>query len=273
MSHAWTDPFVTHPAQAVVAVDYDGTLAPIVDDPEQAVADPAAVAALARLAAELGRVAVVTGRPAEVAVRLGGLAAVPGVTVLGHYGLERWQDGRLEQPDAHPGVATARAALADLIAAAPPGTRLEDKGRSVAVHTRTAADPAGTLAALEAPVARLAADLGLEVVPGRFVLELRPPGVDKGQALLGLLAEVGARAVLFAGDDLGDLPAVAALRSTAAADVHAVVVCSDSPESPAALRDAADLVVDGPAGVAAVLTELADALSAPRGSPDGPRSP
>ena len=71
-----------------------------------------------------------------------------------------------------------------------------------------------------------------------------------------LVAEPDTRSVVFAGDDLGDLPAVAALRDL---DLPALVVCSDSPESPAGLRRGADLVVDGPAGVVGFLDALAAA--------------
>ncbi|MBO0816490.1 MAG: trehalose-phosphatase, partial [Actinobacteria bacterium] len=81
------------PSHALVASDYDGTLAPIVDDPAKAVPAPGAVAALTRLAARVGTVAVITGRPAADAVSLGGLAEVPGLLVLGDYGAQRWQAG------------------------------------------------------------------------------------------------------------------------------------------------------------------------------------
>src|SRR5512147_1499375 len=81
------------PRAAVVGLDFDGTLAPIVADPEQARAHPEAVSALAALAPKVASVAVITGRPAGVAVRHAGFAGVPGLehlTVLGHYGAERW---------------------------------------------------------------------------------------------------------------------------------------------------------------------------------------
>ncbi|MFQ6198729.1 trehalose-phosphatase, partial [Streptomyces sp. NPDC000405] len=67
---------LARPERAVVALDFDGTLAPIVPDPERARAHPGAVPALARLAPRLGSVAVVTGRPAGVAVRYGGFAGI-----------------------------------------------------------------------------------------------------------------------------------------------------------------------------------------------------
>src|SRR5215212_9378077 len=73
------DAILARPAHAVIALDFDGTLAPIVADPEQARAHPDAVSALAALAPKVAAVAVVTGRPAGVAVRHGGFAGVPGL--------------------------------------------------------------------------------------------------------------------------------------------------------------------------------------------------
>jgi trehalose 6-phosphate phosphatase len=242
-----------HPSSALVAIDYDGTLAPVVARPEDAVPAPGAVDALVRLAARVGRVAVVTGRPADVVVRLGGLEVVDGLVVLGQYGAQRWSGGELASPPELPGVALARQQLPALVE--PEGARLEDKGLSLVVHTRTAPDPAGALARLQGPVADVAARAGLEVHPGRLVIELRPPGHDKRGALLSL-CEPAPSAVLFAGDDRGDLPAFDAVEQLRARGVPGLLVCSASDEGPAELRERADLVVDGPAGVVEVLAGL-----------------
>ena len=247
------------PAGALVAFDFDGTLAPIVEDPAESRAHPAVVPALVRLAARVGTVAVVTGRPAALVVRLGGLDAVPGLVVLGHYGLERWEDGRVTAPDVHPGVAAVRAGVARMDL--PEGARVEDKGASVAVHTRQAPDPAAALAAVEEPLRELADACGLAVEPGRFVLELRPPGIDKGHALGELASERAARCVVYAGDDLGDLAAYDAVDALRAAGTPGVLVASSS-EEVQALSARADLVVEGPEGVAVLLESLADRLDA-----------
>uniref|UniRef100_UPI002603AF5D trehalose-phosphatase n=1 Tax=Trebonia sp. TaxID=2767075 RepID=UPI002603AF5D len=135
---------------------------------------------------------------------------------------------------------------------------------ALAVHTRQAPDPEAALARLREPLAALAAEVGLTLEPGRLVLELRPPGTDKGAALRALAAERGARSVLFCGDDLGDLTAFAAVRALRADGVPGCTVCSRSAESPR-VAAAADLVVDGPAGVVGLLGALADAVSAGRG--------
>ncbi|MFD8304262.1 trehalose-phosphatase [Streptomyces sp. NPDC059690] len=251
------------PGKAVLAFDFDGTLAPIVPDPEQARAHPDAVPALAALAPKVASVAVITGRPAEVAVRHGGFAGVPGLehlVVLGHYGAERWDavSGEVSAPAPHPGVAAVRAELPGLLelSGAGEGAWIEEKGGfAVAVHTRRAADPQGAFEALREPLTGLAAHHGLIVEPGRLVLELRPPGMDKGVALTRHVRESGASAVLYAGDDLGDLPAYAAVDGLRSDGTPGLLVCSGSDEV-TELSRRADLVVDGPAGVVRLLTTL-----------------
>ena len=254
------------PRAAVIGLDFDGTLAPIVADPEQARAHPDAVPALAALAPEVASVAVVTGRPAEVAVRYGGFADVPGLahlTVLGHYGAERWDaaTGEVTAPPPHPGVAAVRAELPGLLERVGAGhsTWTEDKGRAVAVHTRRADDPQAAFEALRGPLTELAARHGLIVEPGRLVLELRPPGMDKGVALLDHVRRTAAGSVLYAGDDLGDLPAFAAVEELRSEGIPGLLVCSGSTEV-TELAERADLVVDGPEGVVALLRALAARL-------------
>ncbi|MDQ0812706.1 trehalose 6-phosphate phosphatase [Streptomyces sp. B3I7] len=259
---------LTRPERAVLAFDFDGTLAPIVADPEQARPHPDAVPALAALAPKVASVAVVTGRPAGVAVAHGGFAGVAGLehlVVLGHYGAERWDavTGTVSAPAPPPGVAAVRAELPGVLDAvgAWQGTWVEEKGgRAVAVHTRRAADPQAAFEALRVPLADLAARHGLIVEPGRMVLELRPPGTDKGAALSEYVREVDAGAVLYAGDDLGDLPAFAAVEALRSAGVPGLLVCSGS-EEVAELANRADVVVDGPAGVVRLLRALTARLT------------
>lgn len=254
------------PERAVIALDFDGTLAEIVPDPELARAHPGAVPALASLAPKVASVAVITGRPAGVAVRYGGFAGVPGLehlVVLGHYGAERWDavTGTVAAPAPHPGVTAARAELPGVLDAhgAWRGTWIEEKGQAVAVHTRRATDPSAAYAALRDPLAALATRHGLILEPGRMVLELRPPGMDKGVALAEYLREVGAGSVLYAGDDLGDLPAFAAVEKLRSDGVPGLLVCSGSSEVPD-VSERADVSVTGPGGVVEFLTALADRL-------------
>ncbi|MFI1097463.1 trehalose-phosphatase [Streptomyces sp. NPDC020917] len=260
---------LARPERAVVALDFDGTLAPIVPDPDQARAHPGAAPALARLAPHLASVAVVTGRPAGVAVRYGGFAGVPGLehlVVLGHYGAERWDalSGEVHTPGAHPGVTAVRAELPGYLdrIGAWSGTWIEDKGgRAVAVHTRRTEDPDAAFAALRGPLHELAETHGLMVEPGRYVLELRPPGMDKGVALAAYLREVDAGCVLYGGDDLGDLAAFAAVDDLRKNGMPGLLVASaGSADSPPEVAEQADLAVPGPDGVVALLEALADAL-------------
>lgn len=250
---------VAQPARALVALDYDGVLAPIVDDPAQARPAPGALDALRRLAGSVGTLAVVTGRPAQVVVELGGLDRVPGLVVEGQYGAERWTGGELTTPDEPPGVARVRAELPAALAAAgaEPGVWVEDKRLALVVHTRRAPDPDAELARLAPAVRRLAAAHGLEAHPGKKVLELRPPGFDKGGVLRRLAAAADPAAVLFAGDDVGDLPAFAVVEELRAAGTPGLTVASASPEA-AEVAARADVAVAGPPGVVALLTALAE---------------
>jgi trehalose 6-phosphate phosphatase len=246
------------PHHALIAVDFDGTLAPIVADPAEARALPAAVRALRELAPLVGTLAVLTGRPAVTAVEYGSLDQIPGIVVLGAYGRQRWHDGQLEMPPAPEGLAVARERLPGLLAdaAAPDGTWIEDKGDALAVHTRRAADPAGALERVRVPLLTLAAEAGLRAEPGRLVIELRPAGPDKGTALTELAIQGDRSAVMFCGDDLGDRPAFAAVRRLRDEGLPGVAVCSASEEA-ADLAAEADLTVDGPEGIAGLLAAIA----------------
>ncbi len=246
-------PLRAHLAGAVVALDYDGTLAPIVDRPADAVPAPGVIELLTALAPRVRALALVTGRPADVVVELAGLTAVPGLVVLGQYGAQRWSGAGITTPEELSGVDHARAALPALLA--PEGADLEDKGISLVVHTRRAPDPVGALERLEPGVRAVAGAAGLEVHPGRLVLELRPPGYDKGSALLSLCDPLPS-AVLVAGDDVGDLPAFDVVDGLRARGVPGVTVCSGSDEGPPELRARADVVVDGPPGVVQLLRTL-----------------
>ncbi|MFI8812793.1 MULTISPECIES: trehalose-phosphatase [unclassified Streptomyces] len=257
---------LARPDRAVVALDFDGTLADIVPDPEQARAHPDAVPALAALAPKVASVAVITGRPAGVAVRHGGFAGVPGLdhlVVLGHYGAERWDavTGTVHAPAPHPGVAAVRAELPGVLHefGAWHGTWVEEKGQALAVHTRRAEDPQAAFESLRGPLGELAARHGLIVEPGRLVLELRPPGMDKGVALAEYVREMDAESVLYAGDDLGDLAAFATvekLRAEGPDGIPGLLVCSGSAEVPE-LAERADLLLPGPAAVVGFLADLA----------------
>jgi trehalose 6-phosphate phosphatase len=239
----------------LIAVDFDGTLAPLVPDPQDSRPARGAVEALRALADRGASVAVVTGRDAGTVVRLGGLDRIPGVRVAGLYGLETWHDGELDTPPQPPELETLRARLPDTLAehGADPAVWIEDKGLSLVVHAQRAADPPAALAALGAPLRQLAGELGLEVHPGRAVLELRLPGYDKAGAVRRLAGEH--RGVLYLGDDLGDLPAFAEIGRLreAGRTAFAVAVLSSGVDE---VADAADATVSEPADAVVLLTRL-----------------
>ena len=251
-------PFVDDPAADAFFADFDGSLSPIVRDPAAAVVLPAARAALARLVPVLGTVAVVSGRPAAF---LRDALGIDGLGYVGAYGLERIVDGEVVVDERVRPWTGAIARAADEADEALPGLLVERKG-SVAVTIHWRAQPARGAEAL-AWAEEAAGRLHLEApLRGRMAVELRPPvPVDKGTTVATLAR--GASVAAFAGDDAGDLPAFAALRALARDGGlrHGVSIGVASPESPPEVREA-DVVVDGPNGLATVLESLADALSA-----------
>jgi trehalose 6-phosphate phosphatase len=265
---------LTDPAGTLVGTDYDGTLAPIVTDPEHAKADEDAVRALGRLGTLVGRVVVLTGRPVRTAVGLGGFRDIAGLSsmiVLGQYGIERWDanSDRYELPPKPAAIEEIVTELPAILEHHDAGhARIEHKGRALAIHTRRLPDPAEALDRLTKPLEELAARHDLRLEPGKNVLEIRPQGIDKGSALLGVVAETRARQVIFAGDDLGDLPAFHAVQQLRAQGIPGLLVCSASAEEDA-LTTISDVIVDGPRGVATWLTDLAEAMAAAASSSAG----
>ncbi|WP_405071186.1 trehalose-phosphatase [Kribbella sp. NBC_01510] len=258
---------VADPATAVISADFDGVLSPLVEDPAMSRPVEGSLDALARLARSVKQVAIVTGRPALVATELTGVTGHPGLgslVVLGHYGLERWDaaTGMVTSDPVPAGVAEARSRLPELLRqAGVPDAHVEDKESSLAVHTRRLADPTGALDRLRTPLTELAESTELRLEPGNLVLELRPPGIDKGVALRRLIESTGARSILYAGDDLGDLAAFRAVEEHRKTGLRAVLLATRSSNA-TELIQAADIVVDDPTGVVTVLTALSDAIAA-----------
>jgi trehalose 6-phosphate phosphatase len=240
-------------AEVAICLDFDGTIAPIVEDPAAARPLAGVVELLGLLADRYAAVALVSGRPATY---LASHVAAPGARYLGMYGLEEIVEGRVQVDRrleaARPAVTAAARELAADPAVTASGAHLEDKRYAVAVHTRRVADPDRWAGPIGEAASRIAAAHDLEVVPGKMVWELRPEvPSDKGDAVRRVLAESGATTLLVAGDDLGDLPAFAV-----AAALGGLRVAVRSAEAPPALLEAADLTVDGPEGVRDLLERL-----------------
>ncbi|MDQ1393922.1 MAG: trehalose 6-phosphate phosphatase [Acidimicrobiaceae bacterium] len=245
-------PWLAAPDRAGVLTDFDGTLSPIVDDPEAAQPLPGAVDVLARLAARYRTVAVVSGRP--VAYLLDRLGPLPGVTMVGLYGLEKRERGAIV---ALPEVRRWRQCVDDVAAAseaeAPAGVYVERKGLAVGLHFRQAPEHANWVQAWADQQARQS---GLVVHHGKMSLELVPPvSTDKGRVVAALAA--GLEAVCYVGDDVGDLPAFAALARLRRGGVATLAVAVRSGEAPPELVAQGDLVVDGSDGALAFLQRLA----------------
>lgn len=237
------------PASTGLFTDFDGTLSPIVADPATAAPLRGSADLLATLAGHFAVVAVISGRPASfLADHL-----PPSVVAVGLYGLEVRRDGKVSvDPAAERWRTIVTTAAARCDAAAPTGLVVESKGLSLTLHYRLAPELEDRARALADDVA---ADTGLIVRPARRSVELHPPvATDKGTALRGLAS--GLRAACFLGDDLGDLPAFHTLDELAADGVDVVKVAVRSSEAPTPLLDAADVIVEAPAGAVALLRTL-----------------
>jgi trehalose-phosphatase len=200
----------------LVVLDFDGTLAPIVDHPDLATPAPGALEAL-RALVEVTSVAVISGRPvADVRRRLEGLP----VAYAGGHGAELLlADGR-EAPLVDPAVAaeTLDAAEGDLRALVDdePGWLVERKAASLAVHHRLASEDS---VAIHAPRVHALLERrsregpGFDVLAGKAVVELRPTGADKGAALERIAEDTAERTPLVIGDDVTDEDAFRVARS------------------------------------------------------------
>lgn len=190
----------------LVASDYDGVLAPLVDDPSAAAPLDGVADVLRRLSAVPGvTVAMVSGRGVADLRTTSGFGG--SLRWIGSHGAE--YDGPLAGE-----LAASRDELRDRLApvvAATPGARLEVKPASVAVHVRQVSDRAAGTALLER--IRSGADPSLTLKPGKDVLELAVTDADKGSALRRLRDQLGAVAAVYLGDDLTDEDGFRALES------------------------------------------------------------
>lgn len=239
----------------VVACDFDGALAPLVDEPMTARAVPSAVDALTVLAGlPATHAALLSGRSRAALGELAAASRIPGaVGLIGSHGWE--VDGESGAGESGAGgvaerrLHTAVVEAVEQIAAAFDGVRIEIKPASATVHYRTVAPArrSAVLAAIEAGPVRLP---GVHVLRGKDVVEFAVVQVDKGVALARLRRREGATAVFFVGDDVTDEHAFAVLGPD---DVGVKVGPGET---------AAGWRVDDPAAVGEVLLALAAARAA-----------
>ncbi len=228
-------PSLSRLAPAALFLDFDGTLVELAEAPGAISVPSGLTPLLDRLSERLGgRLAIVSGRAVDdLRNHLDPKAAV----LSGSHGAElHYADGRSIPVSAPPGLAEARESIR-LFAAGSEGLLVEDKPAGVALHYRLAPERAEEADAfLEA----LARNSGLSLQRGKMVVELRPQGSDKGEALRRLMGEppfAGARPV-FVGDDLTDEDA---FRAASALGGEGVLV---GPARPTAARWRLDGVAD-----------------------------
>ncbi len=254
-------PLVADPARAAILLDVDGTLAPIVRDPEDASVSELFRRLIVDCTESYGLVGCVSGRQAAEARRIVGIGSIP---YAGNHGLELLVRGSSEarvNPEAERWMAQVHGVIerqdsGELYDA---GLRVEDKGTIVGLHWRGAEDEAAARALAER-IAEEASEEGLHLHRGRSVIEVRPPvTAGKDGAVKVLLEGSGAAWAVYAGDDRTDLDAFTGLRELVSAGEleGAVCVAVRSDEAPPELLERADVAVDGEEGVRELLSVLA----------------
>ncbi len=235
---------------AGVFVDFDGTLSPIVPRAADARPLPGVGEVLVDLTRLAGRLAVVSGRPVSYLAE----HLPDAIELHGLYGLEARIEGEIRERG---GAGRWRPVVDEVAASAveaigPSGIDVEHKGLSLTLHFRRApdAEDEAVVWAREA-----AARSGLQVRAAKRSLELHPPvAVDKGTVVED--RSEGLSAVVYVGDDVGDLPAFHALDRLAARGRHVVKVAVRTPDLSDELTADADHHVDGPDGALALLRSL-----------------
>jgi trehalose 6-phosphate phosphatase len=227
--------------QLLVALDFDGVLAPIVQDPSTSRPLPGSAAAVGALAELPGTtVAMLSGRALADLRTVSGFGAP--VRLVGSHGGE-FDDGALVLTSEQRSVKEELVAAVSRVVDGEPGARLEDKPAGIVVHVR-GAEPDVAARVLDAVRTGPAQLPGVEATEGKAVLEMAVVQVSKGAAIDALRERLGADGVLFVGDDVTDETAFVRLRP---GDVGIKVGEGDT---------AAEFRVPAPEDVTTVLEEL-----------------
>jgi trehalose 6-phosphate phosphatase len=249
----------------LVALDFDGTLAPISLRPRDARPLSGVDRLLRDLRATGATLAVVTGRTVASLLRVSHFGAIPGIVIYGTHGAERWQAGHLRAAAPPAGLDELRGSLPRILTSMGPDLWLEDKGLSLVIHARLTADPDRVLQILHTPVGEAAAAAGLGVRPGKEVLEICIPGLDKGAAIRELLSDDPA-AACYAGDDLGDLPAIDAVNAWAERTGRPALTVAVSASGAGPVAGQAGVTVPDPRALLSLLRQIL-AVPAPTAKP------
>jgi trehalose 6-phosphate phosphatase len=253
---------LVHQTQLGLVTDVDGTISPIVDDPDAAQVTPRSRAQLRGLQRHLALVAAISGRAAgDVQARVG----LPELVYVGNHGLEWWTDGQVELA---PAAATYRPALEAVLAAArthqEPGMLVEDKGATLSIHYRQTDDPSAAAARLAPLLQQLAEQHELRLFQGRMVFEVRPPvDINKGSAFRQLVDRYHLDGAIYLGDDTTDADAMrVACDLRADGTCYALALGVESDDMPDAVRANADVLAAGVHDVEDFLSWLLNAVSA-----------
>ncbi len=249
-------PLVQAAPDALLVLDFDGTISALVEHPNDAVAIEGVIDDLCDLTRFL-KVAFITGRPVDWLVDRTTPCADHGVEYIGLHGHERLRDGEIVP---HPESGKWRDHVTTIheraTAAAPDDVVIEAKGLGLALHFRTSPTAEAWTRAF---TSEAAAETGLVAHDTRFAVELRPPvDLDKGHAMHELVDGYQPLAMAFFGDDLVDLPAVTAMR--AYPDVVSAAVFVDSHEGPQEFAAIADVVLPSPESAVDALNAVLRAL-------------
>lgn len=249
----WMRAFADEPGRSGIFLDFDGTISEIAPTPQGARLHPRAASLLTALARRYPLCVISGRRVSEVA----SLVGIPHTYYVGVHGMEWQEEEPVIDPLVLPYLPTLERAREEIAPALErlPGVVLEDKMLTLSLHYREAPQWEEEVTAL---AGRLAGTLGLKVVRGRMVVELRPPvDIDKGTVLIRLARGWHLRRALYAGDDLTDVDAFRGLRYLMKeGGFEGIAIAVLSPETPVELEAVADITVQGVEGLLDLLSGL-----------------
>ena len=245
-----------------LVTDFDGTLSPIVEEPELAQIKPDFLPLLSELHHKISLVGVLSGRRAfDVQQRIG----LPGLVYIGNHGIEQIIEGELILPEeAKPFEEVISAAKEEIHTRLLPGMMLEDKFITLSIHYRNADQLERVEARFLPFIESLALQLNLELNKGRKVYELRPPiKVSKGTAFRQLVLDFNVQSAVYLGDDTTDAAAFRVAQSLREEGVcRSFGIGVHSKNTPTDVLSSEDYYVEGVDGVIDFLTFLVSSLKA-----------